>query len=99
MEDRVRRVSTKRGDEDAESFIKKELGWFLQGYSRCLVQGQDNYVEVWVEKDALSRIFEEVAYPYCVRCVTCGGYAVLGGRTSRRRGVNQGCRQGWKADR
>ena len=74
MEDRVRRLSTKRGDEDAESFIEKQLGWFLNGYSRCLVQGQENYVEVWVEKDALSRIFEDVAYPYCVRCVTCRGY-------------------------
>lgn len=74
MEDRVRRLSTKRGEEDAETFIKKELGWFLNGYSRCLVQGQENYVEVWVEKDALSRIFEDVAYPYCVRCVTCRGY-------------------------
>jgi len=74
MEDRVRRVSTKRGDEDADTFIKKEMGLFLNGYSRCLVQGQENYVEVWVEKDALSRILEDVAYPYCIRVVTCRGY-------------------------
>jgi len=74
MEDRVRRVSTKRGDEDAETFIKREFGWFLKGYSRCLVQGQENYVEVWVEKDALSRILEDVAAPYCIRVVTCRGY-------------------------
>ena len=74
MEDRVRRVSTKRGEEDADTFIKKEMGLFLNGYSRCLVQGQENYVEVWVEKDALSRILEDVAYPYCIRTVTCRGY-------------------------
>ena len=74
MEDRVRRVSTKRGDEDADTFVKRELRWFLSGYSRCLVQGQENYVEVWVEKDALSRILEDVAVPYCIRVVTCRGY-------------------------
>jgi len=51
MEDRVRRVSTKRGFEDADTFIARELRWFLSGYSRCLVQGQENYVEVWCEKD------------------------------------------------
>jgi len=74
MEDRVRRVSTKRGYEDADTFIKRELRWFLSGYSRCLVQGQENYVEVWCEKDALSRILEDVAAPYCIRAVTCRGY-------------------------
>ncbi len=74
MEDRVRRVSTKRGFEDSDQFIKRDLEDFLTGYTRCLVQGQENYVEVWCEKDALSQIFESVAYPYCVRCVTCRGY-------------------------
>jgi len=74
MEDRVRRVSTKRGFEDADTFIKRELSWFLSGYSRCLVQGQERYVEVWCEKDALSRILEDVAAPYCIRTVTCRGY-------------------------
>lgn len=74
MEDRARRVSMKRGVEDADAFIERELGWFLSGYSRCLVQGQENYVEVWCEKDALARILENVAAPYCIRAVTCRGY-------------------------
>ena len=74
LEDRVRRVSDKRGYEDSEAFLQENLRWFLKGYTRCLVQGQENYVEIWCEKDALSRIFEEVAYPYCIRAVTCRGY-------------------------
>lgn len=74
IEDRTRRVSGKRGFNDPDEFIKQEVKGFLKGYSRCLVQGQENYVEIWVEKDALSRIFEEVAWQYCIRCVTCKGF-------------------------
>ncbi len=74
LEDRVRRVSAKRGFNDADDFIDRSLNHFLRGYSRCLVQGQERYVEVWCEKDALSAIFEDVAWGYCLRCVTCRGY-------------------------
>lgn len=75
MEDRVRRVSAKRGWQNVEAFIASELDNFLRPdfYSRCLVQQIDRYVELWVEKDALSRIFEDVAWSYCVRVVTCRG--------------------------
>jgi hypothetical protein len=74
LEDRARRVSDKRGWEDHEEFLESEIDIFLEGYERCYVQDQERYVEVWVEKDALSRIFEDVAYPYCIRAVTCRGY-------------------------
>lgn len=75
MEDRMRRVSGKRGWENVEEFMASEFSGFLRPeyYNRCLVQQIDRYVELWVEKDALSRIFEETAYPYCVRVVTCRG--------------------------
>lgn len=73
MEDRTRRVSAKRGFHDMSEYIRFQLDTFMKGYSRCLVQQQENYVELWVEKDALSRIFEDVAWPYCVRVVTCKG--------------------------
>jgi hypothetical protein len=74
LEDRVRRVSDKRGFTDHAVFIEQELDIFLEGYERCYVQDQEGYVELWCEKDALSRIFEKVAYPYCIRVVTCRGY-------------------------
>jgi hypothetical protein len=73
MEDRTRRVSDKRGWSDADEFIQYEVDQFLKGYARCLVQQIEKYVELWVEKDALSRIFEEVAWPYCIKVVTCKG--------------------------
>ena len=74
LTDRVRRVSDKRGFEDHTDFIEQELDNFLEGYGRCYVQGQDRYVEIWCEKDALSQVFEKVAWPYCIRAVTCRGY-------------------------
>jgi hypothetical protein len=74
LEDRGRRVSRKRGWEDYQEFSEEEVEHFLEDYERCYVQDQERYVEIWCEKDALSRIFEDIAYPYCVRAVTCRGY-------------------------
>ena len=74
MTDRTRRISDKRGYEDMEEFIEGHLYWFLKGYDRDLVQNQDVYVELWIEKDALSSILENVAYPFCLQVVTRRGY-------------------------
>ncbi len=74
IEDRTRRVSWKRGEEDSRGFVERGFKYFLTGYERCLVQTQPRYVELWIEKDALSRIVEKVADPYCIRVVTCKGY-------------------------
>jgi len=74
LEDRTRRMTDKRGWESIDLFLEDNLQWFLNGYERCLVQGQDKYIEVWTEKDALIRIFEDVVYPYCMRAVVCRGY-------------------------
>jgi hypothetical protein len=74
LEDRVRRVSAKRGWEDHIEFMEAHVEGFLEGYERCYVQDQNCYVEIWTEKDALSQVFEKVAYPYCIRAVTCRGY-------------------------
>lgn len=38
-------------------------------------KGQENYIEVWVEKDALSGILERVTQPYHVRILVCRGYS------------------------
>ena len=73
IEDRVRRVSGKRGWKNAEEFVARDLDGLFEGYARCYVQQLDQHVELWTEKDALSRIFEDVAYSYCVRVVTCRG--------------------------
>ena len=74
LEDATRRVTGKKGFENLQDFIDQETDGFLWGYTRCLVQGQDKYIEVWVEKNALFRIFYNVVYPYCIRTVVCRGY-------------------------
>jgi hypothetical protein len=73
IDDRARRLSDKRGYEDAGEYAK-QVSDFLGRYQRCLVQGQEWYVETWCEKDALSVILEEIAWPYCIRHATCRGF-------------------------
>lgn len=72
--DRTRRVTDKKGWTDKEEFMDAWADQVLSGYSRCLVQEQEKYIELWVEKDALSTVFERVAWPYCIRVVVCKGY-------------------------
>jgi hypothetical protein len=74
LEDRSRRMSGKRGFSSVENFLNQEMNNFLQGYTKCLVQGQDKHIEVWVEKDALMGVFEKTVWPYCIRAVVCKGY-------------------------
>jgi hypothetical protein len=77
LEDRSRSISDKRGFSDLSEFINQEMSWFLEDYQRCLIQGQENHIELWTEKDALAKIFQDVAYPYCLRTVVCRGYSSI----------------------
>ena len=74
LTDRGRRLSDKRGWDDHNEFLEASVDQFLEGYERCYIQDQENYVELWFEKEALSQVFERVAWPYCIRAVTCKGY-------------------------
>ena len=69
MEDRARRTTGKRGlsglEEFLESNLESALNW--RYYHRCHLQGQQQYVEVTVEKDALAPLVEEVCWPLCTR--------------------------------
>lgn len=38
-------------------------------------EGQENYIEVWVEKDALSNVFSRVTVPYHIRLMVNKGYS------------------------
>ena len=75
IEDRVRVLHSGAGWSDNEQFIKDELNNFLAGYRRDLMQTQDKYIEVWIEKDALSSIFKRVTLPYCISTVVCRGFS------------------------
>ena len=75
IEDRVRVHHSAAGWNDEEHFIEQELSRFLSGYRRDLLQTQDRYIEVWIEKDALSSVFRRVADPYCISTVVCRGFS------------------------
>lgn len=61
MEDRTRSAVEKECWTNKTEYIRLQLEDFLTGYQRCLIQQQEKHVELWVEKDALSRIFQQVA--------------------------------------
>ena len=70
--DRSRRVvDTKRWPNLLE-FYKQKIKEF-DYYLRCKVQQQDNYIEVWSEKDTLAEMFKRVTLPHCVKLVIVRG--------------------------
>jgi len=75
IEDRVRAFHDLRGWNDEYHFIKQELSKFLYGYRRDLLQSQNKYLEIWIEKDALSSLFTRVASPYTIPVVVCRGFS------------------------
>lgn len=75
IEDRVRAYHDLTGWSDSGSFIQASLKHFLSDYQRDLIQTQDQYFEIWIEKDALSSIFVKIAKPYTVPVVACRGFS------------------------
>jgi hypothetical protein len=73
IEDRTRRLIEKRGVTDLETHVEENAQYLFRGYDRCLVQNQDNYVEIFTEKDALSSIIEDACHIYCTRVVVVRG--------------------------
>jgi hypothetical protein len=69
------RVTTpKIGYTDTKEFVDSEMDNFLSGYSRCMAQKQENYIEIWIEKAALLHIVKPVADEFCRRMVVCRGF-------------------------
>lgn len=75
IEDRSRVYYDLTGWQNSKTFIKRSSDAFLKGYKRDLLQTQKNYIEIWIEKDALSRIFTQTAEPYTVPVVVARGFA------------------------
>ncbi len=69
IEDRLRRPRPVRMWDDLPAFMQTVRG----AYRRNVWNTQPGYVEVWLEKDALSGIFEDVLRPYGITlCVGRG---------------------------
>lgn len=75
IEDRVRSYYELSGWKNAEKFLTNSLNQFLNNYRRDLTLSQDVYLEIWIEKDALSSIFTRVASQYTVPVVVCRGFS------------------------
>ena len=74
VEDRGRAVHRGDGWLNKEEFIVNEMDDFLRGYRRHLVSDQNKFIEVWIEKDALSSIFSKITMRYCISTVVCRGF-------------------------
>lgn len=75
VEDRVRAYHDLTGWSNSTTFIERSVELFLQGYQRDLIQSQEKYLEIWIEKDALSSLFTRVARAYTVPVVVCRGFS------------------------
>jgi hypothetical protein len=75
IEDRVRAFHDLTGWDRSETFVKASLNHFLTGYKRDLLQTQDKFIEVWIEKDALSSVFTRVAGKYTIPVIVCRGFS------------------------
>ncbi len=75
IEDRVRAYHDLTGWDSSEDFKSQSVKQFLTGYRRDLLQTQEKYIEIWIEKDALSTVFTKVAEPYTVSVVVCRGFS------------------------
>ena len=75
IEDRVRDYHGSYGWNNVDRYIKSEIESLFKYYSRDLSQSQPNYIEIWIEKDALSSIFTNVARKYFVPVTVCRGFS------------------------
>lgn len=70
IEDRTRNLVGRYQYDDVGDFITQVSSKFHLNYW----EGQDTYVEVWVEKDALKNIVGRACYPLDVDYFSCRGY-------------------------
>jgi hypothetical protein len=77
IEDETRPITTITTWTDAAAFVKDESRHFLRGYRRDLLRGQQNHIEILVEKNAIRRHIEKVAEEYGIPCSTGRGYSSL----------------------
>jgi len=77
IEDRARTILYSGGWINSELFIQDQIRDFLRGYRRDLLQSQDINLELWIEKDALSRICHKIAFKYCITVIVARGFSSI----------------------
>ena len=75
INDDSRIVTKKRGKTDFEGHVRDQLSWMYVSYfDRCNAADQENYIEVWVEKNGLVHIVKSVSDEFCRRTAGCKGF-------------------------
>lgn len=75
IEDRQRKVrNAGDGWDDPQEYWDTQIQWLASNYRRAIWPSQPRYLEVWVEKDALSGIFEDAVSDYHVALQVGRGY-------------------------
>lgn len=75
IEDRVRAYHGGGGWDNVDNYVNCEINSLFRYYSRDLSQSQPKYIEIWIEKDALSSIFTRAAGKYNVPVTVCRGFS------------------------
>ncbi len=76
--DESRTVTRKKGYSDAVAFVESYLDQILpKYYDACRAKGQENYIEVWVEKNGLAHIAQIAADEFSRSTVGCHGDASI----------------------
>ena len=94
LEDRARTMLESAGYVEKSDFVETELFNFLRGYRRDLLQSQPVALEVWIEKDALSRVCYNAAFPYCVPVIVARGFSSVSYVNECRKRVEANARAG-----
>lgn len=71
IEDRLRRPEKPAAWDSPKEIIESAVSQ----YARPRMEGQENYIEVWVEKDALSGVLKRVTQKYHIPIVVNRGYS------------------------
>lgn len=74
IEDRSRIFHDLTGWQDYKIYTAAYFESFSEAYKRDLLQSQDKYIELWIEKDALSSLFVRIAEPYTIPVVASRGF-------------------------
>ena len=77
IEDLTRPIRELATYQNPADYVVEQTTDFLRHYSRDLLRGQKNHIEVIVEKNAIRKQVERVADEYCIPCTTTRGYSSI----------------------
>ena len=97
MEDRSRKHLTTNTYTGSFPYVLETTKSLFQSYKINKMHGQEKYLEVWIEKDALSTLFSSAVSPYCIPITVCRGYSSVSFLHSFKERVIQNRKEGQEA--